>query len=491
MQPEPRKYGAALSVRALADQAFSRAAGSGLVEGNSVRLLKDARENYPAWLAAIRGANKTVLFENYIIYDDHIGNEFADALIAKAAEGVRVRLVYDWMGVISNNPFSRAFWNRVQEGGVEVRVYNPPRLDSPLGWIGRDHRKMIAVDGKLGYVSGLCIGDMWTGDASRDAEPWRDTGIEVRGPAVADIVAAFADIWATMGCPIPGHELTHREAIASAGNFALRVVAGTPSTAGLLRLDQLIASLARERLWLTDAYYAGTITYVQALRGAVQDGVDVRLLVPGKTDNPCLRPFSRSGYRPLLEAGVRVFEWNGTMLHAKTAVADGRWGRVGSSNLNVASWLGNYELDVTVEDEHFAREMEAMYLADLNNATEIVIDARQHVRAPGAPKRSNRFGTRESGSAGRAISGALRVGNTAGAAITNRRPLGPAESKVLAGTGLGLFVIALLAAFFPRVITVPLAIIGGWMAVALLTRAYKLWSDRPHARHRNKAKRGT
>ena len=153
-------------------------------------------------------------------------------------------------------------------------------------------------------------------------------------------------------------------------------VATTPNMAGLFRVDQLVAALARERLWLTDAYYAGTTAYVQALRAAARDGVDVRLLVPNGTDIPLLRPLSRSGYRTLLEAGVRVFEWNGPMLHAKTAVADGRWARVGSTNLNVASWLGNHELDIIAEDRPFAALMETMYLDDLTNATEVVLDRR-------------------------------------------------------------------------------------------------------------------
>src|SRR5207244_7474783 len=149
------------------------------------------------------------------------------------------------------------------------------------------------------------------------------------------------------------------------GQTPLLIVATVPITAGLFRVDQLVAALARHRLWLTDAYYAGTSLYVQALRAAAKDGVDVRLLVPNATDIPLLRPLSRAGYRPLLEAGVRVFEWNGTMLHAKTAVADGRWARVGSTNLNLASWLGNRELDVMVEDPPFVKRMEEMYLDDL------------------------------------------------------------------------------------------------------------------------------
>ena len=142
---------------------------------------------------------------------------------------------------------------------------------------------------------------------------------------------------------------------AAAGDVALRVVATTPGTLAVLRLDQLIAAAASRTLWITDAYFAGIPPYIQALRAAALDGVDVRLLVPGASDISVLRPLSQAGYRPLLEAGVRVFEWKGSMLHAKTAVADGRWARVGSSNLNIASWVGNYELDVLVEDEDFPR----------------------------------------------------------------------------------------------------------------------------------------
>jgi cardiolipin synthase A/B len=346
-------------------------------------LLKDASENYPAWLDAIGAAKHHIYFESYIIHEDDEGRRFADSFIAKAREGVRVRLIYDWMGGFGKT--SRSFWNHLRAGGVEVRCYNPPRLDAPLGWLSRDHRKTLTVDGRVGFICGLCVGSMWVGVPEKKIEPWRDTGIEVEGRAVADIERAFAQVWAMMGEPIPEHELVQIEAPAPGGEVSLRIVASMPATEGMFRLDQLVAALARNRLWLTDAYYAGTAAYVQALRAAAKDGVDVRLLVPNGTDIPILRPLSKAGYRPLLEAGVRVFEWNGTMLHAKTAVADGRWARVGSTNLNIASWLGNCEMDAVVEDETFARQMEEMYLQDLENATEVVLDARHKVRAPTEP----------------------------------------------------------------------------------------------------------
>src|SRR5215469_1144689 len=369
------------SVRALAEQAFSRAAGTPLVSGNTIRLLKDAQENYPAWLDAIAHATRFVHFESYIIHDDDVGGTFSDALIAKAREGVRVRVIYDWMGGLGKT--SRRFWNRLRAEGVEIRCYNPPSPASPLGWLSRDHRKMLGVDGTVGFVTGLCVGRAWVGDAAHGVPPWRDTGVEVRGPAVLHIERAFAQMWALMGEPLPPTGVAADESTPAVGGTALRVVATMPNTAGLFRLDQLIAALARERLWLTDAYYAGTTPYVPALLAAARDGVDVRLLVPKGTDIPLLRPLSRAGYRALLEGGVRVFEWNGSMLHAKTAVADRRWARVGSTNLNIASWLGNCELDVVAEDEDFAHDLAAMYLNDLTNATELILDREAKVRRPG------------------------------------------------------------------------------------------------------------
>ena len=211
---------------------------------------------------------------------------------------------------------------------------------------------------------------------------------------------------------------------------------------------------------------------MQALRAAALDGVDVRLLVPGSSDVPVVAAISRAGYRPLLEAGVRVFEWNGPMMHAKTAVADGRWARVGSSNLNIASWLGNHELDVALEDEDCAGALQAMYAADLDNATEIVLASRNKVR----PAEAGRRRGRGAGSASRAAAGALRLGNTLGAAITNRRVLGPAEAGTMVGTGAALLVLAVVAVAWPLIVVAPLAVLAVWIALSLLTRAHRLRS---------------
>ena len=463
-------------MRAIANQAFSRAAGAPLVDGNKVRLLHDAQENYPAWLDAISAAKRYVHFESYIIHEDDAGRQFAEALIAKAREGVRVRLIYDWMGGFGKA--SGSFWNHLRDHNVEVRCYNPPRFDSPFGWLSRDHRKTLTVDGKVGFVTGLCVGRMWVGVPEKNIEPWRDTGVEIRGPSVADIERAFARVWSMLGDAVPEDEIADIDDMKPVGDTSLRIVASEPATAGMFRLDQLVAALARERLWLTDAYYAGTTTYIQALRAAAKDGVDVRLLVPNATDIPILRPLSRTGYRPLLEAGVRIFEWNGTMLHAKTAVADSTWARVGSTNLNIASWFGNLELDAVIEDEGFAREMEETYLSDLENSTEMVLTKRHRLRAPNEPRHRRPATSSGGGSGGRAMAGAIRIGNAVGAAFTNRRVLEPVEARLMALSGLVLLGLSVLLVFFPRVFVYPVVIITTWIALALLYKAYKLYTGR-------------
>ncbi len=257
------------------------------------------------------------------------------------------------------------------------------------------------------------------------------------------------------------------------GDVRLRVVAGVPSATGTYRLDLVIASLARHRLWIADAYFVGTNAYVAALAAAARDGVDVRLLVPGASDIPALSPISRAGYRGLLDAGVRVFEWNGTMLHAKTAVADDLWARIGSTNLNIASWMGNYELDVAIEDRGFGALMVAQYEKDLARSTEIVLTRRNRM-APtegGAGPAARRA---RSGSAGRVAAGAVSVGSALGAALTNRRTLGAAESGLLAKVSALAIGFAIVAALWPRVVAWPLAVLGAWVGIAWAAKAHGL-----------------
>src|SRR5205814_3965685 len=305
---------------------------------------------------------------------------------------------------------------------------------------------------------------------------------EIRGPAVAGLERAFAQSWDACGSPLPPDAFTPESAIAPAGNTRLRVIAGVPTASATFRIDLVVASIARKSLWLTDAYFVATSAYVQALRAAAKDGVDVRLLVPGVSDIPALSPLSRAQYRPLLESGVRVFEWDGTMLHAKPAVADKLWARVGSTNLNLSCWRTNYEVDVAIEDPLFAEKMAQQFERDLTNTTEIVLTRRNRVRpafeAEGAPARDGdlRPASRRtlSGSANRAAAGAVSVGSALGAAITNRRALGPAEAGLLFLVSALVIAIAVIAAFWPRVLAWPLAFICTWLGIAWTAKAIAL-----------------
>jgi cardiolipin synthase len=465
-------------VRVLAEQALSRAAGAPLVAGNRVRLLRDAAQNYPAWLAAIAAAKRFILFENYIIENDATGRRFVDALAERARAGVQVRVLYDWFGALGLG--SKRLLEPLRAASAEVRAFNPPWIGSPFGWLQRDHRKMMAVDGIVGYVSGLCVSNRWEGNPARAIDPWRDTGVEISGPAVADIEQAFGQAWAAAGAPLSENTYTDFMAIPRAGDVALRVLANQPNVANMYRLDQLVAAMATRTLWLTDAYFLGMAPYVQALRSAAMDGVDVRLLVPGASDLFIVSTLSRAGYRPLLESGIRVFEWNGPMLHAKTAVADGRWARVGSTNLNVTSWIGNYELDVAIEDSTFAAEMEAMYEDDLAHATEILLSPRNRVR-PVEPGARTRTRGRFRGSASRAAAGALRISNTVGAAMTNHRMLGPAEAGIMAMVAVAIIGLVTIGLLWPLAVVLPLCALGLWVAISLLVRAWLLQREKREA----------
>ena len=468
------------SSRLLAQQALSRAAGAPLLSGNAVELLIDAAANYAAWLQAIRSARQRVLLENYIIRDDTVGREFRDALVERAQAGVLVVVVVDWLGCLGQS--RSGFWAPLRAAGGEVRVYNPPQLGQTFGCLSRDHRKSLVVDGTTGFLSGVCISEKWLGDPARDVPPWRDTGVALRGPVVAELEAAFAQSWGETGAPL-ALLAQAPEPTMPAGEVSLRLIATQPSSAGMYRLDQLVASLARQTLWLTDAYFVGIAPYVQALLAAARDGVDVRLLVPGSSDIPAVARLSRAGYRPLLKAGIRVFEWNGSMLHAKTAVADGQWARVGSSNLNIASWLGNQELDVAIEDAGFAGQLAAQYERDLANATEIVLAPH---RRPGHGERVRSSETRPprvrhgGGSSGRAAAGALRIANSVGAALTHRRVLGYSSARPLFVATLVLAALAAVAILWPAWIGWPFALLAAWFALNLGIRGWRVRRHRQH-----------
>jgi hypothetical protein len=265
---------------------------------------------------------------------------------------------------------------------------------------------------------------------------------------------------------------------------AARLIATTPATVHLMRLDLLIASFARRSLWLTDAYFMGTSLYLSALKQAAQDGVDVRLLVPRSSDIGWIATVSRTLYRPLLEAGVRVFEWDGPMIHAKSAVADGRWARIGSSNLNLSSWLTNRELDVAIEDDGIAAAMEAKFLEDLEHSTEIVLVGQRRRPALSHPRELDTsylihpsFSVRQAAAAARQ---AARIGDALGAVVRGTRPVENSEASAFLSIGLALLAVALLIGYFPYLVAAPLVALLGLTGIGVALRALMLY----HARHR-------
>lgn len=456
--------------RGYIEESFDRVTGSKLIRGNDVGLLIDAAENYPAWLEAIESAEDRIFFESYIIHDDAQGRKFAEALIEKARAGVEVKLIYDWMGGFGKTP--QRFWRDLMRNGIEVRCYNPLQFTDLLAVFSRDHRKSLIVDGRIAFVSGLCVGQDWVGRPEKNLTPWRDTGVQIKGAAVADVERAFALIWAEMGAPLDQARLSKPDDFEQAGDIALRVIDSAPSSSYIYRIDQILAAGARETMWLTDAYFIGVPSYLQSIKDAARDGVDVRILVPQSTDIPIIRDTTRSTYRPLLEAGVRVFEWNGSMVHAKTAVFDGAFSRIGSTNLNIASWFGNYELDVLIEDKDFGKKMQERFLEDLTNSTEIVLeDANKRVKLKKTDKSRRRLaGT---GSVRKATAGAINAATSIGSAITKQAKLGSAESRLLFIVGGALIFVALLFAFFPRAASIPLIVILLLLALPTFSKAIR------------------
>jgi cardiolipin synthase len=467
-------------LEALASQSFCRVAEARQSNGNQVRLLRDGPEVFPAWLAAINAGQSTVWLENYIIQEDAVGEKFAEALKAAAGRGVKCRVLYDWLGCLTRT--SAKFWRALRDAGVEVRRYNAPQLSNPLRWISRDHRKVLCVDGEIVFTGGLCIGHDWLGDPARAIPPWRDTAIEIRGPAVADVCAAFLDSWEAAGAAPAGAAPAGAAASGektlpppACGEVDVSVIAGRPNSMGLYRLEQLVAEIAETSLWLTDGYFVATTVYVRALTGAARAGVDVRLLVPGSSNWPVVGALSQSAYRPLLQAGVRVFEWNGPMLHAKTAVADGCWTRIGSSNSNLASWVSNRELDVTIKDADLAAQMMALYEADIGNSTEVVLRSGRLGLAKPVSSGTQKYRRSRQTSAGRLLSGAIGFGSTLGASFSQRRTLGRADSLIISGGGFLVLLLGLIGVFAPRVLAWPLAAIAIWTAFGLLSHGLKLW----------------
>jgi cardiolipin synthase A/B len=366
---------------AQAGPSFARALwriGSAVVSaGNRVQLFSDGVGTFGAMLDLIDGAATAVDLESYILRDDGVGQRFAAALTAAAGRGARVRVLTDWVGMRGT---SSRFIRGLRAGGVEVRIFNRPGFRRWLGLVPRDHRKLLVVDARAGVTGGIGIGEEWRhGVLRRRSSPWRDRCVRIEGPAGADMAAAFEHMWRRAG----GERATRRERRLRrpTRNAHLGTVAGQPSLVGIVegepgrvrvgRAAHLQAAAAERSLWLASAYFVPSFAEVDSLCGAARDGVDVRILVPGRSDHPWVGKLTRRYYRRLLRNGVRIWEWGGEMMHAKTSVVDGRWTRVGSTDLNPLGIAINFELDAFIGDESVGRAAEALFLADLEGSREV------------------------------------------------------------------------------------------------------------------------
>lgn len=458
------------------DRRLRRVTGASLRTGNQLRLLQNGSETYDDWFEVIGQAQHWIHLENYIFRNDTIGTRFAGALAERAAAGVVVRVLVDWFGSMD---VPSSFWRGLRDAGVDVRIVNPPRLSVPLKVFQRDHRKVLAVDGTYASAGGVCIADEWLACSPETGLPYRDTAVSVRGPAVADIERAFADVWDHFGAPLPADERPSSTTIAPAGDEGVRVVIQEPGKMRILRALELLTADVKQRLWIADAYFLASSSLLQGIMSAAQDGIDVRILLPATNDLPVVGALSRTGYRQLLESGVRIWEYGGLMMHAKTTVVDGVWARVGSTNLNITGLVANWELDVVAEDPDFGARMEAMFETDLANAREIRLahrgrrpTARPERRLRPAERAARRHTHRrmpERRSA--AVATLSRVGQIA--LQESDEALSKHERAVTGTFSALLLVLSLLGARFPRVLAWPLAAVGTLLGCAGLQRVVR------------------
>ena len=356
-----------------------RIAGADVSSGNRAALLVDGPQTFATMLEQIAQARNEVALESYIFEGDQTGRTFADALVAAAARGVRVRVLVDWIG---SRHTPRSFWHRLRAGLVELQAFSPPGPRAWLGLVPRDHRKLLVVDGRVGITGGFGISDKWVGDVA-SARPsdrrWRDTAVCIDGPAAADMQRAFDVMWRRA-------EGTERRSSSrllvrrargtnlepgTADAALVGIIEGEPWRLRVARGFQIQAVSAEHTIWIANAYFVPSVAEVEALAGAAHDGVDVRVLVPSSSDHPWVRRLTRRFYRRLLRNGVRIWEWQGAMMHAKSLVVDGRWVRVGSTDFNPLGIAVNYELDAVIEDPRLGAAAEAQFLADLELSVEI------------------------------------------------------------------------------------------------------------------------
>ncbi|MEQ1775804.1 MAG: cardiolipin synthase [Burkholderiales bacterium] len=357
--------------------------GSPLMVGNHVLLLQDGPSTYEAMFTAIRNAKDHINLETYIIEDDEVGNRFADALIEKQQQGVQVNLIYDSVGGI-NAP--KTFFKRLTDVGVMVLEFNPINpLTARKGWNinQRDHRKLLIIDGQTAFLGGVNISSVHSGGSSSQRAssrpevqaPWRDTHMRVDGPVVGEFQKLFLATWEKQ----KGAALAPRDYLPQLGNKGkevVRAIGSSPDEPYTLMYATLISAIssAETAVYLTNAYFVPDPQLLTALKDAAQRRVDVKIILPGHTDSWLVFHTGRSYYEELLGAGVKIYERRDALLHAKTALIDGVWSTIGSTNLDWRSFLHNDEVNAVILGQAFGAQMLTMFERDMASSNAITLE---------------------------------------------------------------------------------------------------------------------
>jgi cardiolipin synthase len=361
---------------AVAEPQFVRAMGAllgpALVDGNRTETLINGDRIFPSMLQAIRAARKTITFETYIYWSGKVGKEFADALAERARAGVRVHILIDWLG---SQKMEEALLDEMKRAGVEIHRYHPLKWYTLDRVNNRTHRKLLVVDGAVGFTGGVGIADEWSGDA-QDPEHWRDTHYRIEGPAVAQMQAAFLDNWMKVSGAVL-HGEAYFPPLESRGPHLAQVFrSSSEGGADSMHLMYLLSlAAARERIDLAMAYFVPDDLALKALEDALKRGVRVRIIMPGtKTDAKLVRRASRARWGPILRAGGEIYEYQPTMFHCKVLVVDSLWVSVGSTNFDPRSFRLNDEANLNVYDRDFALRQIADFDNDLKRAKRVTYD---------------------------------------------------------------------------------------------------------------------
>ena len=348
------------------DPQFARAMsvllGPPIVAGNEVQVLVNGDRIFPAMLQAIAQAQQTITFETYIYWSEAIGQKFADALTERAKAGVKVHVLLDWVGSVK---MEQRYLDQMKAAGIEIERYHEPHWSHLPRLNNRTHRKLLVVDGRIGFTGGVGIADQWGGDA-RNPKEWRDTHFRVEGPVVAQMQAVFMDNWIKAKGGVL-HDAAYFPALPPRGGMSAQVFSSSPTGGSeSMQLMYLMAiTAARDSIQLANSYFVPDAMTTAALAAAAKRGVKIRIITPGEhIDTELVRKASRAGWGDLLQAGVEIAEFAPTMFHVKSMVVDGLFVTVGSTNFDNRSFRLNDEANLNVLDAGFAKEQIAIFDAD-------------------------------------------------------------------------------------------------------------------------------